>query len=574
MRRRRDWRGVAFWAALVLVTAVAGGVAAKIVGRVDTTSLSLPSPAVNALAQDGMSPVTHLSMPSVSLVDQFGQPVNLAGFRGKVVILTFLDPVCWLQCPMQAQDLKLVDRYLGARLVKRVELVAVVANPDVHSVEAIRQFDRMEGMDALPNWRYLTSASVSVLRRVWSHFYMLVQAPVNGMVDHTDAFYLVDPRGRVDDVSLPVDTRASYVGTAQLLAAYAERLMGVPTSLVSLAHPPTLPSLPKSPSLGPAGPVAVTMVNALDGWLVDNELPYQVLLTTHDAGQSWTDVGPPGYSQRGGLYTAFGAAGTAWAVVRPYGYMTHAVSFVTADFGETWYDAQVVAAAIPSDALDPLTTGTGSRAWLLTRSGVLVAKAGGDWTGWLPVPARLPSHVGLSLGADGRPWLSGGGLGRPALLVYEAGRWHTVPLPVPPPLQGLTATTLPPVWHGAEGYDGVVVSESGGHQLLVVDVSRDGGRRWTVASSAVAVRDPWTGGVAMTAPGAWAITEAGRLARWSASDPAWRVVGSVPSGLGAITVGPAGIWGVARGAGGPDVLYRQTVQGWERLAVPDRASTS
>ena len=47
------------------------------------------------------------------LTDQFGRSVSLASFRGRVVVLTFLDPVCTSDCPLIAQEMRAADQMLG-----------------------------------------------------------------------------------------------------------------------------------------------------------------------------------------------------------------------------------------------------------------------------------------------------------------------------------------------------------------------------------------------------------------------------------------------------------------------------
>jgi cytochrome oxidase Cu insertion factor (SCO1/SenC/PrrC family) len=49
------------------------------------------------------SPI-NVPAPGFSLTDQNGRPVSLSGVRGKVVLLTFLDPVCVTDCPLIAQE--------------------------------------------------------------------------------------------------------------------------------------------------------------------------------------------------------------------------------------------------------------------------------------------------------------------------------------------------------------------------------------------------------------------------------------------------------------------------------------
>ena len=69
--------------------------------------------------------------------------MSLASLRGKVVLLTFLDPVCTTDCPLIAQEFRAAGQLLGAAS-KQVELVAIVANPVYHQVAYTQAFDRQE----------------------------------------------------------------------------------------------------------------------------------------------------------------------------------------------------------------------------------------------------------------------------------------------------------------------------------------------------------------------------------------------------------------------------------------------
>ena len=92
----------------------------------------LPGPAdaaaVTADSNGGVRGVPPRPAPAFDLVDQSGVRVSLAGLRGKLVVLTFLDAVCNTDCPLIANQLAIADRRLGP-LADRVELVAVDSNP-------------------------------------------------------------------------------------------------------------------------------------------------------------------------------------------------------------------------------------------------------------------------------------------------------------------------------------------------------------------------------------------------------------------------------------------------------------
>ena len=144
----------------------------------------------------GSSAPLNFPAKGFALTDQHGQPVTLASLRGKVVLLTFLDPVCTTDCPLIAQEFRAAGQLLGAAS-KQVELVAVVTNPIYHQVADTAAFDRQEHLDQLPNWLYLTG-SVPQLRQVWRNYGISAEIlPAGSMIGHQDIAYVIDRAGHV-----------------------------------------------------------------------------------------------------------------------------------------------------------------------------------------------------------------------------------------------------------------------------------------------------------------------------------------------------------------------------------------
>ena len=149
-----------------------------------------------AQAIDGSSAPLDYRAPAFSLTDQQGQGVTLASLRGKVVLLTFLDPVCTTDCPLEAQEFRQAGWLLGADS-RRVELVAVVANPVDYQLGYIRAFDRQELLGGVPDWLYLTG-SLAQLRQVWRGYNIAAQVePAGSMIGHSELAYVIDQSGRV-----------------------------------------------------------------------------------------------------------------------------------------------------------------------------------------------------------------------------------------------------------------------------------------------------------------------------------------------------------------------------------------
>ena len=73
---------------------------------------STPSPAFTL----SLDPGTKLTgrAPEFTLTDQFGAPVSLHSFRGKVVILAFNDSECTTVCPLTTTAMVDAKRMLGA----------------------------------------------------------------------------------------------------------------------------------------------------------------------------------------------------------------------------------------------------------------------------------------------------------------------------------------------------------------------------------------------------------------------------------------------------------------------------
>jgi cytochrome oxidase Cu insertion factor (SCO1/SenC/PrrC family) len=177
--------------------AAAGALGVAIIGVVPMMAASASTTASPIIAEalDGSSAPLNFRAPAFQLTNQDGRPVSLASLRGKVVLLTFLDPVCTSDCPLIAQEFRQADQLLSAHQ-RQVELVAVVANPVYNALGYTQAFDRQEHMNTLPNWDYLTG-SVTQLEKVWRQYGIAAQIlPAGGMIGHSDVAYVIDRSGR------------------------------------------------------------------------------------------------------------------------------------------------------------------------------------------------------------------------------------------------------------------------------------------------------------------------------------------------------------------------------------------
>jgi cytochrome oxidase Cu insertion factor (SCO1/SenC/PrrC family) len=164
--------------------------------------------------------------PPFQLTDQHGLPVGLASLRGRVVALTFLDPVCTSDCPLIAQEFRQTDQQLAGQS-GRVDFVAIVANPIYRSVSYTNAFDQQEGLTHLPNWYFLTGP-VAALQRAWNSYGVQVQTIANGaMVAHSDVAFVIDARGRERDALLdePGPTQVTASSFSSLLSSRIQQVL-------------------------------------------------------------------------------------------------------------------------------------------------------------------------------------------------------------------------------------------------------------------------------------------------------------------------------------------------------------
>jgi cytochrome oxidase Cu insertion factor (SCO1/SenC/PrrC family) len=205
-RPARDWRQrlrpaalpASLAAAGVRTMLSAGAVGVIILGAVPMAAAQASSSASPILAQsiDGASAPISAPAPPISLTDQHGRPVSLARLHGKVVLLTFLDPVCVTDCPVEAQEFKQAGLLLGAD-ASRVELVAVNLNPLYRSTAYTTAFDRSERLDTTANWLFLTGAPAQ-LKPVWRAYGQESETqPAGSMLGHGDSAFVIGPTGQL-----------------------------------------------------------------------------------------------------------------------------------------------------------------------------------------------------------------------------------------------------------------------------------------------------------------------------------------------------------------------------------------
>jgi cytochrome oxidase Cu insertion factor (SCO1/SenC/PrrC family) len=156
---------------------------------------SVPIAATEAAAASW--PAGARRAPDFRLVDQAGRRVSLAGFRGRPVIVTFIDPLCRNFCPLEANQLNDLVQSLPART--RPGILAVSVNVYGNARANLR--DDLVKWRLGPQWRWAVGSG-RALASVWRRYQigvLVTTKKIAGVrvheISHTEAAYVIDRRG-------------------------------------------------------------------------------------------------------------------------------------------------------------------------------------------------------------------------------------------------------------------------------------------------------------------------------------------------------------------------------------------
>jgi protein SCO1/2 len=211
-RARRARRSLA---AAVAALASAGLLAACGGGGSGAPADSTAQPAAGAYEGPMLDP--PLPTPPLRLRDAQGATVDIASYRGKAVLVTFIYANCPDICPVIVQKLKAAQTRLGAR-ARDLRLVAVSTDPKGDTPARVTRFLRDRGM--LGRMEYLVGSRTQ-LERVWQEWGVLSEpdASVPELINHSGYIFGISASG-VRTTLYPSNTEVGWlVNDVPLLAA-------------------------------------------------------------------------------------------------------------------------------------------------------------------------------------------------------------------------------------------------------------------------------------------------------------------------------------------------------------------
>jgi cytochrome oxidase Cu insertion factor (SCO1/SenC/PrrC family) len=210
---------------------------------------------------DPGTPLLGRPAPGFTLTDQNGQRVSLSQFRGKVIVMAFVDSQCTTVCPLSTVSMTEAVSLLGPGAASKIQLLGINANPDALKVSDVRAYSRAHGL--MNAWRFLTGSRAQ-LGAVW-HAYNVYVAAANNDIDHEPAIYLIDSHGGERALYLTQMSYTSVGQQAQIIADGLSKLLPghpaprriVPLSYIRGLSPKTATAVPGIGGSTPSGQVTL-----------------------------------------------------------------------------------------------------------------------------------------------------------------------------------------------------------------------------------------------------------------------------------------------------------------------------
>ncbi len=134
--------------------------------------------------------------PDFKLMNQQGTIKSLADFRGKVVVLTFMDSRCTDTCPLTAVHFRETYRQLDKYESDQIVFLGVNVNVEASAVPDVLETTHAWHLNEIPNWHFLTGNPES-LEPVWKDYGISAAPNPDGhSIMHTPGTFLIDPLGQ------------------------------------------------------------------------------------------------------------------------------------------------------------------------------------------------------------------------------------------------------------------------------------------------------------------------------------------------------------------------------------------
>ena len=137
-----------------------------------------------------------VALPEVVLQDQSGRLLQLADFRGKLVLVDFIYTRCASVCLTLGTSFQQIYRRLRSELGAKVVLLSISFDPVRDTPEMLYVYAQRMGADG-STWIMVRPYQVQQLSRLLDTFGIVVIADRFGGFQHNGAIHLLDRQGRL-----------------------------------------------------------------------------------------------------------------------------------------------------------------------------------------------------------------------------------------------------------------------------------------------------------------------------------------------------------------------------------------
>jgi protein SCO1/2 len=135
--------------------------------------------------------------PPLKLDNSLGEPVNIADFRGKAVLVTFIYDKCPDICPLIVGNLRTAQNELGDE-AKKLQIIAVSVDPEGDTPKSVEAFLAERQMTG--RMQYLIGSRPQ-LEKVWSQWDIITRKSPKrtdpDAVEHSALVYGISASGEM-----------------------------------------------------------------------------------------------------------------------------------------------------------------------------------------------------------------------------------------------------------------------------------------------------------------------------------------------------------------------------------------
>ena len=148
--------------------------------------------------------------PSLSLRNYLGQPVNIAQYRGKALLVTFLYTHCPDICPLIAANLRTAQNLMGPKTAAKAQIIAVSVDPRGDTPQTVAAFLKVHEMTG--RMQYLIG-SPKELGHVWQKWGVGSERDAGqpDIVNHSALVYGITASGELKTVYIGSSFKPSEI---------------------------------------------------------------------------------------------------------------------------------------------------------------------------------------------------------------------------------------------------------------------------------------------------------------------------------------------------------------------------